>query len=196
MCAGSISVGLAQALDRSTVIALDRRYDGLLQSNAYARSHGFSRLKFLAADAYRLPFDDASFDAVLAHSIIETLDRPDDALSELRRILRPGGLIGAASVDYGGLIIAGGALEIREEFYRVREALWLRSGIGRPRAGRNLKALLEDADFDRVSASARYISYSSSDAKYHFASERARECEDSACGASAVSWLGGRYCAR
>ena len=63
--------------------------------------------------------------------------------------------------------------------HRVREALWLRSGIGRPRAGRHLRTLLEDAGFDRVSASARYISYSSSDAKYRFASERVQECEDS-----------------
>lgn len=44
-------------------------------------------------DAHRLPFPDASFDRVIASEVIEHL--PDDtrAVSELARVLRPGGVI-------------------------------------------------------------------------------------------------------
>lgn len=45
------------------------------------------------ADAYRLPFDDAAFDVVIAAEILEHL--PDDraAIAEAVRVLRPGGRI-------------------------------------------------------------------------------------------------------
>jgi SAM-dependent methyltransferase len=44
-------------------------------------------------DAYALPFPDASFDRIVAAEVLEHL--PDDhrAVAELRRVLRPGGLI-------------------------------------------------------------------------------------------------------
>jgi 2-polyprenyl-3-methyl-5-hydroxy-6-metoxy-1,4-benzoquinol methylase len=40
-----------------------------------------------------LPVDDASQDAVTCFEVIEHLERPEAALAELRRILRPGGLL-------------------------------------------------------------------------------------------------------
>lgn len=58
--AGSISVGLARALDRGPVIALDCRYEGLRDASAYAASHGIVSLAFVGGDAYQLPFGDAS----------------------------------------------------------------------------------------------------------------------------------------
>ncbi|TNM46087.1 methyltransferase domain-containing protein [Nocardioides albidus] len=42
-------------------------------------------------DAYALPFEDASFDAVAASLVFCSLDRPKDALAELARVVRPGG---------------------------------------------------------------------------------------------------------
>jgi ubiquinone/menaquinone biosynthesis C-methylase UbiE/glycosyltransferase involved in cell wall biosynthesis len=47
----------------------------------------------------RLPFDDASFDNCLCLSVIEYLKRPDDCLSELARVIVPGGTL-ALSMPY------------------------------------------------------------------------------------------------
>ncbi|KEY70488.1 hypothetical protein S7711_09989 [Stachybotrys chartarum IBT 7711] len=44
-------------------------------------------------DAHNLPFDDASFDAVVANHMLYHLDDPDKALSEFARVLRPGGRV-------------------------------------------------------------------------------------------------------
>lgn len=41
----------------------------------------------------RIPWDDGSFDGVVLHDVIEHLTEEDAALAEIRRVLRPGGLL-------------------------------------------------------------------------------------------------------
>ncbi len=52
-----------------------------------------SRVRFLCADATRIPFADDSFDAVTMFDVIEHI--PDDAgaMAEVFRVLRPGGVV-------------------------------------------------------------------------------------------------------
>ena len=45
-------------------------------------------LNCLHADVYRLPFSDNSFDGVLLNNILEHLEKPEDAFSEIKRTLR------------------------------------------------------------------------------------------------------------
>ena len=59
-------------------------------------------ISFTCANACSLPFEDASFDAVLMECVITLLDDPAAALSEAVRILKPGGrLILSALVNTG-----------------------------------------------------------------------------------------------
>jgi SAM-dependent methyltransferase len=51
--------------------------------------------------AYALPFADASFDRVVASEVLEHLPQDRDAMAELVRVLRPGGLL-AVTVRGGG----------------------------------------------------------------------------------------------
>jgi ubiquinone/menaquinone biosynthesis C-methylase UbiE len=48
-------------------------------------------LEFRWADAHELPFADASFDAVVGNLAIMHLSRPERAMAEFARVLRPGG---------------------------------------------------------------------------------------------------------
>src|SRR3954453_2495582 len=50
-------------------------------------------LEFRQGDAERLPFADASFDAVVAGFVVNHLPRPESALAECARVLRPGGSV-------------------------------------------------------------------------------------------------------
>jgi ubiquinone/menaquinone biosynthesis C-methylase UbiE len=50
----------------------------------------------VACDAEQLPFEDASFDLVLGHAVLHHLPNLDQAFSEFRRVLRPGGAIAFA----------------------------------------------------------------------------------------------------
>jgi len=51
-----------------------------------------SNVEVRAADALALPFGDGEFDAVVAANVLHLLPDPAAALSEMRRVLRPGGV--------------------------------------------------------------------------------------------------------
>jgi ubiquinone/menaquinone biosynthesis C-methylase UbiE len=53
--------------------------------------------RFSAVDAQELPFADGSFDVVVANHMLYHVPRRDRALSEIRRVLRPGGRLYAAT---------------------------------------------------------------------------------------------------
>jgi SAM-dependent methyltransferase len=126
----------------------------------------------------QLPFCDGAFEAVLCHSMLETLRDPASAVVELRRIIRRGGVIGAASVEYGGIIFGGTETAGPQRFYDIRQQLWRAEGIAEPNTGRRLRGLFHEAGFSRVEAAAHYISYGTRDRIIAFARDRAAECRD------------------
>jgi hypothetical protein len=79
--------------------------------------------------------------------MLETLDRPLDGLAEIKRILKPGGVLGVACVEYGGLILTGPNPELLRRFYAIRERVWLLENTADPYRGRQLRGLLERAGF-------------------------------------------------
>jgi ubiquinone/menaquinone biosynthesis C-methylase UbiE len=50
-------------------------------------------VELVRADVRELPFDPESFDVVVCFEVIEHIDRQADALAELKRVLRPGGVL-------------------------------------------------------------------------------------------------------
>ncbi len=50
------------------------------------------KVKYLAADAYNLPFADQSFDVLTAMDFLEHVDQPAKVIQEFSRVLRPGGI--------------------------------------------------------------------------------------------------------
>lgn len=49
-------------------------------------------VRYQTADAYHLPFADASFDVVTAMDFLEHVERPGEVIQEFSRVLKPGGL--------------------------------------------------------------------------------------------------------
>jgi len=52
-------------------------------------------IDLLAGDGLKLPFRDASFDAVVSAFVLRNLSDLDNGLREMRRVLRPGGVLAA-----------------------------------------------------------------------------------------------------
>ncbi len=66
-----------------------------------ARRLGIRNARFLEMDALDLEFEDASFDGVVAASVVEQTGDPGRALEEVFRVLRPGGVFMMVFEDYG-----------------------------------------------------------------------------------------------
>jgi ubiquinone/menaquinone biosynthesis C-methylase UbiE len=96
---GTITVDLARLVAPGRVIGIDRAPEVLAQASAHASGQGVS-IELRAGDVYALQLPDASFDVVHAHQLLQHLSDPVRALSEMRRVLRPGGLVAARDGDY------------------------------------------------------------------------------------------------
>jgi ubiquinone/menaquinone biosynthesis C-methylase UbiE len=64
---------------------------GLDCSYASLRDHRSIRTRIIA-DLQQLPFQEASFNVISANMVMEHVKHPEEALSEIKRILKPGGI--------------------------------------------------------------------------------------------------------
>jgi SAM-dependent methyltransferase len=60
------------------------------------------RVRFETGDARSLLFDSGGFDVVVSGLVLNFVPQPDQAVAEMRRTARPGGLIGSYVWDYAG----------------------------------------------------------------------------------------------
>lgn len=97
-----LDLGCGAAIVADELADLPLRYVGLDYGGHHiafaAAKHrdltdGRLRASFVAGDAERLPFHDASFDVVVWSEVIEHLMRPELAVWEVARVLRPGGTL-------------------------------------------------------------------------------------------------------
>lgn len=75
-----------------SVTALDMGLDSIRRAAERVKGNT-GDVSFVLGDIYRLPFSDGRFDAVAASEVLEHLDRPQEALSEIVRVVKPGGCI-------------------------------------------------------------------------------------------------------
>jgi SAM-dependent methyltransferase len=138
---------------------------------------GIANATFVVGEAGALDIPDGGVDAVLAHSMLEALEHPTAAVAEMARIVRTGGVVAAASVEYGGLVLAGPHEPLVRRFYAIREQLWLVDGAD-PYLGRRLRGLLEGAGLRDVVATSIYICYGTAGSVREFGRGRAEDCTD------------------
>ncbi|MGM0584792.1 MAG: bifunctional demethylmenaquinone methyltransferase/2-methoxy-6-polyprenyl-1,4-benzoquinol methylase UbiE [Pseudomonadota bacterium] len=83
---------LRRVKGRGEVVVCDLTPDMLTEGRRRAEAQGFAaQLSWVAGDAMRLPFPDRSFDAYTIAFGIRNVTRPQDALAEAYRVLKPGG---------------------------------------------------------------------------------------------------------
>jgi len=100
---GTLTVDLARHVAPGNVIGVDAAEQVLQDARAHAKEEGVANVEFQHANAYKLPFDDDSFDVVHAHQVLQHLSDPVAAIVEMRRVVKPGGIIAVREADYGSM---------------------------------------------------------------------------------------------
>jgi len=145
---GTITLDLARRVAPGEVVGIDVSADVIAAAEADRERAGIGPVRFAVGDVYALGDDDASYDVVHAHQVLQHLSDPVRALRELRRVLRPGGVLAVRDGDYGGFVWspADPRLTRWNELYHQVTA---RNG-GEADAGRLLPAWVRAAGFGDV----------------------------------------------
>jgi len=73
-------------------------------------------LSFRVGSALELPFQAGSFDRVLATQVLLHVPDPWKALSEMKRVLAPSGMMCIAEIDWGTLVVQSSDIELGRRF--------------------------------------------------------------------------------
>lgn len=147
---GTITVDFAQHV--SQVTATEIGTAELALSQRLAAERGSQNIDFAVEDVHALSFADDSFDIVHAHQVLQHVADPTQALREMRRVAKPGGVVAARDADYNGFIWFPVLPELDKWLALYREAA--RANGAEPDAGRRLLSWARAAGFEQVTATA------------------------------------------
>jgi SAM-dependent methyltransferase len=95
---GALSFAVLEGAPSVTAIAVDR---SLAYAHFAQHQSPSQRVRFLVGNAQALPIATNSMDAALALLVINFIPDPTEAVQQMIRVIRPGGIVAAAVWDYG-----------------------------------------------------------------------------------------------
>ena len=149
----SITADLAERVAPGRVVALDAAAGALEAARKTLRERGLSeQVEVTSGDVMALPFEDASFDVVHAHQVLQHLADPVGALAEMRRVTRPGGIVAVRDAVYSAMTWFPEPAGMEQ--WRSVYMATARANGGEPDAGSRLLSWAREAGFTDVTASA------------------------------------------
>lgn len=145
---GTITADLADAVAHVTATEIGQRELDLSRETVAKR--GLANVEFRVTDVHALAFDDDSFDVVHAHQVLQHVADPVQALREMARVTRPGGLVAARDSDYAGFVWWPVIAELDDWLRLYRTAA--RANGGESDAGRRLRSWAIDAGLSDITA--------------------------------------------
>ena len=156
---GTLTCGLAEIVAPGQVTAMDIEATQIEKARALALEKGLHNIQFQQASIFELPFEDNSFDAIFVSAVMGNIDRPYDAMKEVFRVLKPGGVAGLREFDHGGnMVFPQSPMFARS----INLYIAMRKQNGHAEDfGRELKGAMHAAGFAQIEARGVYETYSS-----------------------------------
>ena len=150
---GTITADFAAIASQGKVIGSDAVEGVLQQASSYASSRDLTNVTFQKDDANALPFEDNTFDVVHCHQVLQHVKDPVGILKEMRRVVKPGGIVAAREADYKTFAWYPEPPQIARWAELYQQVA--RSNGGEPNAGRYCHVWAREAGFktDAIEAS-------------------------------------------
>ena len=158
---GTITLDLATRVAPGRAVGVDAAADVIEKAEAARAEAGAGAVSFTTGDVYALEHDDGSFDVVHAHPVLQHLVEPVQALAEMRRVLRPGGLVAVRDSDYGAFVWAPADPRL-DRWLALYHELTARNGAEAD-AGRHLVPWVRAAGFDDLTVSSSTWTFATPD---------------------------------
>jgi SAM-dependent methyltransferase len=142
---GTITADFARLAETGQVIGLDAVSDVLSKARDYANAQGITNVTFESGDGNSLHYPDNSFDIAFAHQVLQHVKDPIAILKEMRRVVKPGGIVAARDADYGAFVWypeLDGLTKWGDLYQKVAKG-----NGGEPNAGRYLQFWAHQAGF-------------------------------------------------
>ncbi|KGN38667.1 class I SAM-dependent methyltransferase [Knoellia subterranea] len=156
---GTISADLAEIVTRVTATEVGPDEVDLARDTATAR--GLTNMDFVVADVHALDLPDDSFDVVHAHQVLQHVGDPVQALREMHRVTKPGGLVAVRDSDYAAFAWWPRLPELDEWMDLYQAAA--RANGGEPDAGRRLLSWAQQAGLSDITASSSTWCFATTD---------------------------------
>jgi len=154
---GQLSSHFAKILSSGSVTGIDANPQHVELAKKESLSQALSNTTFHHGDIYQLPFEDNHFDIAFFHTVICNLHDPIAALQEVKRVVKPGGMIAAREPDYHNSII----YPIYPDVFKGLTALGqAQTGYSDATIGRRLKQIFNSIGLKSPSISASCDTYS------------------------------------
>jgi trans-aconitate methyltransferase len=152
---GAQTVTLAARSPSARFTSIDISSQSLDAAQQTTCAAGLTNVTFRQADIFSLPFEADSFDHVFVCFVLEHLGQPMEALTRLKRLLKPGGTVTVIEGDHGSTYFHPDSLAARAAI-QCQVTLQQQAG-GNALIGRQLYPLMNAAGFDQVSVSPRMV---------------------------------------
>jgi SAM-dependent methyltransferase len=170
---GLESLRLARLVEpRGRVTGIDKSEVFIAEAKRRALAAGLS-IGFEAGDAESLPYADASFDVARAERLLVYLPDPREALREMRRVTKPGGVVAAIEPDFGT-----NAINLQDRAL-VRRVLDHECDVNIPHGWlvRDMRGLMEDVGLRDIRVDTRIVIFTTDLAASYFTGT-ARSAQD------------------
>ena len=151
---GTVTVGLAEAVQPGEVHGVDMEESQIEMARTAAAAGGHDNITFHVGNVYELPFEDNYFDVAHCHAVLMHVPDTQTALKEVKRVLKPGGIIASREMIADSSFIEPAGEHIPDAWATFIK-LFAANG-GHPQMGKELKNALLKARFADINASGSF----------------------------------------
>lgn len=157
---GAQTITLAKNSPEAHITSIDISEQSVAEAEQKVKAASFTNVTFQQGDIFNLTFAPESFDHIFVCFVLEHLANPQQALTVLQTVLKPGGTMTVIEGDHGSTYFYPNS-KAAHQAIQCQVELQKRAG-GNANVGRMLYPLLKAAGFQKVSVSPRMVYVDSS----------------------------------